>query len=59
MCAEREESFGAYMIRHFIIYAITIIAVFAFVWTALIVMWLNIDAELIQDSITTIAYGGM
>lgn len=39
------------MIRHFIIYSLTIIAVFIFVWTALIVMWMNIDAELVDYSI--------
>ncbi len=37
------------MIRHFLIYAIAIIAVFAFVWTALMLMWMNIDAELVDD----------
>lgn len=38
------------MIRHFITCFITIIAVFAFVWTALMLMWLNIDAELINQA---------
>lgn len=45
-----EEGFGAHMIRHFLTISITIIAVFAFVWTALMLMWLNIDVSLINQA---------
>lgn len=49
MCVEGKESVGVDMIRTYLTYTLAIIAVYLFVWTTLLLTWMNIDAELVDD----------